>query len=256
MVKYLMNWFKRLYRHCRQLVIRLFLYLRAKPLDVSACKTMIIAPHPDDEVFGMGGLICKKLSKGEEIVIVFLTDGEKSILQNDPKEIASKRIELAKQVAKRFGIPNKNLYFFHLPDGEMGNLSTQRKKQVIKDLVKLMKKHRSEEIYCSHFLDRWSDHIAASYFIKEALSEQGSGAKLYFYCVWMWHSMSLMTFFKNGLKNFKILSIEQEMIKKREAINLYKNALDQKGMPYIGILPRSLYRAFEWSYEVFEEIKL
>lgn len=47
------------------------LIIPERPLDL-----LVIAPHPDDAELGMGGTICKLLSKGWHVGILDLTDGE------------------------------------------------------------------------------------------------------------------------------------------------------------------------------------
>ena len=37
---------------------------------------MILAPHPDDETFGCGGTIVKKLEEGFSVIIIVITDGK------------------------------------------------------------------------------------------------------------------------------------------------------------------------------------
>ncbi len=46
---------------------------------------LVLAPHPDDEVLGMGGTI-KKLSNKNKISLVIMTDGA-SAQYKDPKMI-------------------------------------------------------------------------------------------------------------------------------------------------------------------------
>jgi len=64
-------------------------------------KIVVFAPHPDDETWGCGGTIAKKLREGYEILIVVMTDGRyafKKVLgiDSDPtpeelKEIKKRR---------------------------------------------------------------------------------------------------------------------------------------------------------------------
>ena len=39
-------------------------------------RIIVFAPHPDDETFGCGGLIPKRLSENYEVSVVVLTDGK------------------------------------------------------------------------------------------------------------------------------------------------------------------------------------
>jgi LmbE family N-acetylglucosaminyl deacetylase len=40
---------------------------------------LVFAPHPDDEVFGCGGVMAKRIFEGYDVFVVFLTDGRNSL---------------------------------------------------------------------------------------------------------------------------------------------------------------------------------
>jgi len=42
---------------------------------VTTGKTLVLAPHPDDEIFGCGGAIIRHLEQGDEVKVVIVTDG-------------------------------------------------------------------------------------------------------------------------------------------------------------------------------------
>ncbi|MEM2914808.1 MAG: PIG-L family deacetylase, partial [Candidatus Bathyarchaeia archaeon] len=44
-------------------------------------KVLIFAPHPDDETFGCGGTIAKRVSEGYEVFIIVMTDGRYAYLK-------------------------------------------------------------------------------------------------------------------------------------------------------------------------------
>ena len=41
-------------------------------------KILVVAAHPDDEVIGCGGTIAKLKKQGNEIYVLFVSDGESS----------------------------------------------------------------------------------------------------------------------------------------------------------------------------------
>ncbi len=59
---------------------------------------LVLAPHPDDEVFGCGGVLAQAVRSGAEVRVVTLTDGG---AQGDPDE----RRREAAEAARRLGIP-------------------------------------------------------------------------------------------------------------------------------------------------------
>ncbi|MEN8215667.1 MAG: PIG-L family deacetylase [Pseudomonadota bacterium] len=66
---------KRFIKFKRASLFRKWVKRRATYHPVSQSSALIIAPHPDDEILGCGGLIALKKSKHAQ---VFLTQGEAS----------------------------------------------------------------------------------------------------------------------------------------------------------------------------------
>ena len=65
-----------------------------KPLELECPaqrRILVIAPHPDDDVFGAGGTMIEAISKGAKVHVLYITDGE-----NDPE-----RARLIKEDAVR-----------------------------------------------------------------------------------------------------------------------------------------------------------
>ncbi|MFX1354542.1 MAG: PIG-L deacetylase family protein [Promethearchaeota archaeon] len=98
-------------------------------------KIVIFAPHPDDEIFGAGGSILKWISEGNEIYIIWLTDGragyrkprilgeledcEETRLTEE--QLAKKRISEADKTAEFLGIKKRNRHFLKFHDQELKN---------------------------------------------------------------------------------------------------------------------------------------
>ncbi len=68
---------------------------------------LVLAPHPDDEVFGCGGVLVQAVAAGCEVHLVILTDGA---AQGD----AETRHAEAVEAARRLGVPEPR--FLGLPD--------------------------------------------------------------------------------------------------------------------------------------------
>ena len=68
---------------------------------------LVIAPHPDDEIFGCGGVLAQAAAAGAEIQVVIATDGTAQ------GEAADRRAESI-EAASRLGLPEPVLW--GLPD--------------------------------------------------------------------------------------------------------------------------------------------
>lgn len=56
-------------------------------LDVSGRRVLVVAPHPDDEVFGCAGLVQQLVQSGTQVDVVIVTGGVKAT----PLVVASTR---------------------------------------------------------------------------------------------------------------------------------------------------------------------
>lgn len=82
-------------------------------------RPLILAPHPDDESLGCGGLIAECCQRGQQPVVVILTDGAAShpaSKRYPPERLRELRAEEARQAVTLLGLASHNLVFFDYPD--------------------------------------------------------------------------------------------------------------------------------------------
>ena len=94
-----------------------------------ARKVLVVAPHPDDETLGCGGLISLLAQNGSAFYIVFVTDGSASHRNSrawPPARLAAQREQEARNALACLGIPNAALLFLRLPDANMPAPGTPR----------------------------------------------------------------------------------------------------------------------------------
>ena len=81
---------------------------------------MVLAPHPDDESLGCGGMIAAACEAGTPPVVVFITDGAASH-PGSRRFDATARRDIREQEARRaaavLGLAEDRLVFLRLPDG-------------------------------------------------------------------------------------------------------------------------------------------
>ena len=110
---------------------------------------LVIAPHPDDEVLGMGGTI-KKLSKKNKIILCVVSEGVTA--QYKDKKMIKVRRDSCKKTAKILGI--SQTIFLDYPDMRL-NLSHL---DINKKLEEIIEKYRPEIVYTAPKNDLNLDH--------------------------------------------------------------------------------------------------
>ena len=110
---------------------------------------LVIAPHPDDEVLGMGGTI-KKLSKKNKIILCVVSEG--ATAQYKDKKMIKVRRDSCKKTAKILGI--SQIQFLDYPDMRL-NLSHL---DINKKLEEIIEKYRPEIVYTAPKNDLNLDH--------------------------------------------------------------------------------------------------
>jgi N-acetylglucosamine malate deacetylase 1 len=131
-------------------------------------KILIVSAHPDDEIIGMGGTL-KKLSKNNDITVLFLADGitarkqggftnssdyETTKPQDEQmkKEIEKRKIH-AKNALKVLEI--RKTIFLDLPDNELDLVPFLK---IVKEVEKEIRKTKCDTIFTHHFNDLNIDH--------------------------------------------------------------------------------------------------
>jgi bacillithiol biosynthesis deacetylase BshB1 len=113
-------------------------------------KAMIIAAHPDDAEFAMGGTIAKMIESGWDVVIVDLTDGDPTPFGT--KQLREKETQKANQILgikKRICLEMPNRYL-------QANLENRRK------LAEIIRLNRPDLLFGPVMPDYHPDHIEAS----------------------------------------------------------------------------------------------
>ena len=89
-------------------------------------RALIVAPHPDDETIGCGGLILRLLRHGARVDILVVTDGAASHRHSasfPPRRLAAVRARETRAACARLGVPPHRLRMLGLPDGGMTGLT-------------------------------------------------------------------------------------------------------------------------------------
>lgn len=136
-------------------------------------RILIVAPHPDDETIGCGGLM---LSYPSQCEILLLTDGRKgydSRFPTDEDALAEQREKELNEVAKTVGI-NK-VYCLKIPDGEVAEHE---------EFIAGFDIRTYAYVFVPNRFERHKDHAPALAIIQKMKRKQKAKAKLFEYEVW------------------------------------------------------------------------
>lgn len=137
-------------------------------------KIIVFSPHPDDETFGCGGTIAKRLCEGFEVSVVLMTDGRHAysepfgiVADPTPEELKKIRKTEEERAMRILGLRDENLVFLDFEDGTL----EQNREEAEKEVVRILVEHRPTEVYNVHEGDFHPDHRAASRIVENAIKK-------------------------------------------------------------------------------------
>ena len=153
--------------------------------DPPSGKVLVLAPHPDDDVFGCGGALAKHIDQGDEIQVIYLCDGrsgtKRSTTEIVREELKKTRRSEAQAAAEILGIPPDNLSFWGYRDNNLfaNKTTTKALTQVIADFM-------PRTIYLPHPADSHADHEATAAVLAKTLRAIGTDlpSEIWSYEVW------------------------------------------------------------------------
>ena len=140
-------------------------------------RIMVIAPHPDDDVIGLGGLMALRAMEVAEVV--YVTDGAKGDPGREPEETISIRREEAVEAATILGVGKSALRFLDFPDGNLENSEVSRGA-----ILSAIGDVRPESIFVPFFTDNHPDHTAVVKIVSCALEDLRIKLDVWCYETW------------------------------------------------------------------------
>lgn len=113
-------------------------------------KVLVIAAHPDDEVYGLGGTIARLAYEGNEIHVLIVTDGSTSQYRNNDNLLEIIKIKKIETEKVRQILNIKSIIYGNLPDMKLDTIPHIEINQLIESTIELIK----PEIVFTHF---WGD---------------------------------------------------------------------------------------------------
>jgi LmbE family N-acetylglucosaminyl deacetylase len=156
------------------------------PSLVGTGPVLVLAPHPDDESLGCGGLIADCVSRGQIIRVMILTDGSASHPNSrsyPPDRLAALREAETRDALAALGVASEFVTFLRLPDGR-APIRGKGFKTVTMRIVEAVREWGIVTICTTWPGDPHHDHRAA-YRLGE-IAAQRTKARLLCYPIWGW----------------------------------------------------------------------
>ena len=199
--------------------------------------TLVLAPHPDDETLGAGGLIAKLRRAGVPVTIVAITDGEHAYA--DTPNLGDIRVLEQTEALRRLGVPERMIHRLHLPDRDVSGYE----ERLVELLLPLVTAHM-------HLVAPWQrdfhpDHEAAGR--AAARVAQWKNLTITYYLFWTWHrgEPSML----DGLAVTKLPLTDAELKPKLHALQAHVSQFEHgDGQP---ILSPELLAPAQRAFEVY-----
>jgi len=151
--------------------------------------TVVIAPHPDDESLGCGGLLALLAHFGSSAQVIVMTDGTRSH-PNSPSYPAARMVALREQetldALAALGLPSSGARFLRYPDCGLPALGTMAFEEAIRGLRETLVALKPATLVVPWRRDPHCDHEATWRLLRAAVSGLPSPPRWLEYPVWAW----------------------------------------------------------------------
>ncbi len=143
-----------------------------RAVDLPFERTLVLAPHPDDESIGAGGLLAHIAHGGGTIRVVFLTSGDNNpwpqrayrrrwpISQRDRLAWGRLRRREARQALRTLGVPNACATFLGFPDDGLASILRKDRDRLVEPIAKAIRDFKPTLMIVPSIEDFHADHRA------------------------------------------------------------------------------------------------
>jgi LmbE family N-acetylglucosaminyl deacetylase len=141
---------------------------------------IVFAPHPDDEVLGVGGTLARYAEAGERTVVVVFSTGRSSHPLHKERVIVQTRKEETMAAHKELGV--SETVFLDLEDTRLREEIIE--KETILHMHDLIKKERPKKLFIPAIDDLHPDHRAVTRAVLQLYSQYSLTMPVYTYINW------------------------------------------------------------------------
>ncbi len=199
----------------------------ALPLDAAESvlswgKTLVVAPHPDDESLGCGGAIALLRLSNVEIFVLVLSDG--ALSHPNSKKFPAQRLRDLREREMRnaleiLNVQVENATFFRYKDRAVPNENSEGWRSAVERCRDYLRKIEPQTILVPWRRDPHPDHRAAFSLIKFA----NETARIIEYPIWLWEIAEREDAPQSNEVRARRLDISSVFERKQEAIRAHES---------------------------------
>lgn len=196
---------------------------------------IVISPHPDDDVIGMGGLL-GLMAGHKKVVCIYITDGAGSLRPDPPERVIWLRQQEACTAIRRIGLTGS--FFLFAKSSWLSDQSQAEYLKIRQILQAIFVWICPQEIYVTAPFEAHLTHLRCTELVLQILrsivSELPQGFQLWGYPVWG----PLI----GDTKSIRHVAIDSTIYIKAEAITAHAGEIGYKAY-HEGVLARNRYQA-------------
>jgi LmbE family N-acetylglucosaminyl deacetylase len=188
---------------------------------------LVVAPHPDDETLGCGGLIAFAMSSGIDVGIVVVTDGSASHTGSrswSPQRIAMQRKREITEALRVLGV-RRTPRFLDLPDAGTPNLRGNLRLEAREKFSAIIDDLAPDVVLTTWRREPHCDHRFSYELTRDAMRAAGSTARCVEYFVWTYLIGAYEDRPKPGETASLQLDIDEMRERKRAALAMHASQL-------------------------------
>ncbi|MCF2489194.1 PIG-L deacetylase family protein [Dyadobacter sp. CY347] len=152
-------------------------------------KTLIVAPHQDDESLGCGGIIYLLKQMDIPVHVVFVTDGSKSHPNSKKypfEKLVSLRENESVEALAILGVGKNDITFLRLQDGRLPTAEAPDFQDAVNAFKSVLNHFEPKTIFTPWQRDPHPDHRATWQIVNQAVQAAPYAIRKFEYFIWLW----------------------------------------------------------------------
>ena len=184
-------------------------------------RVVVVAPHPDDESLGCGGLLALLAARGQAAAVIVMTDGARSHPNSaaypGPRLAALREKETCAAVVA-LGLPEEAIHFLRYPDCGLPAPESAEFAEAAMALAKKLDALEAQTVLAPWRRDPHCDHVATWALLRAARPQLRAPVRWLEYPVWAWEHAATEVAPQEGEADAWRLDVGEVLTRKNAAV--------------------------------------